>query len=83
VNDFDHRAQSDCPLPLVIKQFGGQQQQGWPDSFAPAGAQIFANLGDGLNARDRAATKLIFERDEVFPQQVEYLFPANGGRCAQ
>ena len=49
----------------------------------PPARKIFANLGDGLNARDRVAAELALDRDEVVPQQIEDFFPVNGGWCAQ
>ena len=83
VNDLDHRAQPDRALTLVVEQLRGKQQQRRADSLAAARAQILANLGDRLHARDRVAAELVLQRDEVVPQQIEYFFPVNGGRCAQ
>ena len=83
VNDLDHRAQPNRALPLVVEQLRGKQQQGRADALAAACAQIFADLGDGLDVRDRVAAELALHRDEVVPQQIEYFFPVDGGRCAQ
>jgi hypothetical protein len=83
MDDLNYGAEPDRALTLIVEQFCGQQQQCRADSLASAGAEVFANLGDGLNAGDGVATELALQRDEVVPQQIEYFFSVNGGRCAQ
>ncbi len=74
VNDLDHRAQLDGALAAVVHQLGGEQQQGRAQAFAAAGAQIFADLGDGPHARDGVAAELALDGGEVVVQQVENFF---------
>jgi hypothetical protein len=71
VNDLDHRAQLDGALAVVVQQLGGEQQQGRAQALAAAGAQIFADLGNGPHAGDRVAAELALDGGEVVVQQVK------------
>jgi len=55
---------------------------GAPDELRlpAAGAKVFADLGDSGDVRDRVASELLFDRCDVIAQQVEDLFPVDGGR---
>ena len=83
VDDLDHRAQTNRAAALVVEQLRGKQQQRRADSLAAAGAQVFADLGDRADVRDRVAPELVLKRDEIVPQQIEDFFPVNGGWRAQ
>ena len=82
MNDFNDRTEAYGALPLVVEQFRGKEEQRRADSLAAASPKIFANLGDGLNARDGVAAELALQCDEIVPQQVEYFFPVDGRRRA-
>ena len=79
VNDLDHRAQADGAAPLVVEQFRRKQQQRGTDALAAATAQIFANLGDGFDARDRVPPELALNGGQVFAQKLEEFFSVDGG----
>src|SRR5579864_116212 len=83
MDNLDNGTQPDCTLALIVEQFRRKQQQRRSDSLAAASTQVFANLGDRLHARERVAAELAFQRGEVVPQQIEYFFSVDGGRCAQ
>jgi hypothetical protein len=83
IYDFDHRTQANCPSAVIIEEFRRQQQKGRTDSLAPAGAQIFPNLGDGANARDRIPAKFVFQGDEIVSEEIEYFLPINRRGRAQ
>ncbi len=83
VNDLDDGAESNGTTSLIVQQLRGKQQQGRTDSLAAAGAQVLADLGDGPDVGDRVAAKLVLQRDEVIPQQIEDFFAVDGGGRAQ
>ena len=83
VDDFNDRSELYRAFALVAEQLGREQQQRWTDSFAPAGAQVLADLRNRGDVRDRIASELFFDRDNVVPQKIEDFFPVNGRRCTQ
>src|SRR5579872_7231417 len=83
MDDFNDCAQPNRALAFIVEQSCREQEQRGANSLATARAQIFPNLGDGLYARDGVAPELVFQRDEVVPQQVEYFFSVDGRRRAQ
>jgi hypothetical protein len=66
-----------------MKEFRRKQQQGRADSLAPARAQIFTNLGDGANARDRIPPEFVFQGDEIVSEEIEYFLPIDRRGRAQ
>ena len=78
VNDFHHRAQANGAPSLVVEQFCRQQQQRRTDTLAAATPQIFANLSDGFDARDRVPPKLALNGRQVFAQKLEDFFSVDG-----
>jgi hypothetical protein len=82
MNNFDHRCKPYRSRALVPKQFGGEQKQGWTNALAAARPQVFPDLGDGGNVRNRVLPELLLDRDDVIAQEIENLFPVNG-RSAQ
>src|SRR5579883_113278 len=83
VNNLDDRPQANRAAPLIVEKLRSQKKQNRTDALATAVSQIFANFGDGLDARDRIAAKLPLNRREVLPQHFEYFFAVNNSRCAQ
>jgi len=83
VDDLDDRSELDRALAFVAEEFGGEQQERGTNALAAAGAKVFADLGDGGDVRDRVASELLFDRCDVIAQQVEDLFPVDGGRRCQ
>ncbi len=84
VNDFDDGAQPDRALPLIVEQFCRKEQQRRANSSCRHLARRYSLISVmALDAGDCIATELALQRDEVVPQQVEYFFSVNGGRCAQ
>ena len=49
----------------IIEELRGKQQESRADSLTAPRTQIFANLGDRSDVRDRVAAELVLERHEV------------------
>ena len=64
VDDLDDRSELYRALALVAEELGGEQQQRRTDSLSPAGAQVFADLRDRGDIRDRVASELFFDREQ-------------------
>src|SRR5947209_5278996 len=58
VNDLHHRAQLDDAASAVIEELCREQQQRGTNALAAASAQIFADIGDGADIRNRIAAEL-------------------------
>jgi hypothetical protein len=82
MNNLDHRRKPYCSSALVPEQFRGEQQQGRTNALAATCPQVFADLGNGSDVRDRVLAELLLDRDDVIAQEIENLFPVNG-RSAQ
>ena len=82
VNDLHHRTQPDGALALVVEQLAGEQQQRRTKALAAAAAQVFADLGDGVDARNRVAAELALNGGQVVVQQVENFFCVAGDGCS-
>src|SRR6266436_248795 len=83
VDDLDNRRELYRAIALVAEKLRGEEQQRWTDSLSPTGAQVLANLRDRRDVRNRIATELLFDGDNVVTEEVEDFFPVDGGRRAQ
>jgi hypothetical protein len=83
MNNLDYRSQSHRAPPFVVHQLRRQQKQRRTNPLPSARPQIFTNLGNRLHAGDSIVLKLLLQRDEILPQQIENFFPVNGGGRAQ
>ncbi len=78
VDDLDHGAQFDGALAGVVHQLAGKQEQRRTQTFAAAGAKIFADLGNGPHAGNGVASELALDGREVVVQQVKNFFGIAG-----
>ena len=83
VDDLNHRRELDRARAFIAEELRGEQQQRGAYALAAAGAQVFADLGDGGDIRDGVLPELFLDGDNVVAEQVENLFPVNGAGCAQ
>jgi len=77
MDNLDDGCEPNCSRALVAKEFRGKQEQGWTNSLASARAQVFADLGDRRDIRDRVPPELLLDRDNIVAQQIENFFPVN------
>ena len=78
VDDLDDHAEADGSGSLVVKQLGGEQEEGRTQALTAALTQVFADLGNGLYVGNAVAAELAFDGLQVIPEKVENLF---AGRC--
>src|SRR5208337_3107022 len=83
VDDLNYCPQPDCAASLVAEKPGSEQEQGRAKALAATRPEVFADLGDGLDAGHRVASELPLNGDQVFAQQLEDLFSVNGCWRAQ
>ena len=83
VDNFHDHSQAHGGTPIASKQFRGKKEQGRTQSLSAAGAQVFTNLGDYADVRQRFLAELTFNRQQVVPQQVKNFFCATRSRSRQ
>jgi hypothetical protein len=83
VNNFLDRAQFDGAPSVVIEKPRREQQQHGTNALAATAAQIFADLGNRLHARNRIPPELALNRREIATQQFEDFFSVDDGWRAQ
>ena len=83
MNQFNDRAESNHAGAGVAEAAGSQQQKRRADAFAAANAEIFSDLGNGVDFGDGVAPKFLLNGREVIPEQVENFQCRRYRQCAQ
>lgn len=79
MNHFHYSAQANGGAFVVRKEFSGKEEQRWTDPFAASGAQVFPNVSNGANGRNRIPSELAFNRCQVVAQQLKDFFDITRG----
>src|SRR5258708_11454641 len=77
VNDFHHGAQFHRAPAFIIEKLRGKKKHRRADALAAASSQVFADLGDGGDARNRVAAELALNGGKVVAQKLKNFSPVD------